>query len=98
MRYYISGAVTNNPRYIEDFNDAETTLKAMGYDVINPVTINEILLSDFKVNTRQLMSLDFRLIDLCDGIYMLKSWEKSCGAHEELGYAIGKDKEVIYER
>ena len=46
MRYYISGAVTNNPRYIEDFNDAETTLKAMGYDVINPVTINEILLSD----------------------------------------------------
>lgn len=33
---------------------------------------------------------------MCDQIYMLKGWEKSCGANQEYGYALACD--MIIER
>ena len=43
------------------------------------------------------MRLDFMLLDLADSIYILKGWEKSCGANREYGYAIAKGKTVMRE-
>lgn len=34
---YLSGAITDNPNYVQEFSAAEAALKAAGYKVINPV-------------------------------------------------------------
>lgn len=39
MRVYISGPISANPAYEEEFQDAEDKLRALGYNVVNPVTI-----------------------------------------------------------
>ena len=43
------------------------------------------------------MKADILLLDMCDAIYMLKTWKKSCGAYRELGYALAKGMEIIFE-
>ena len=35
------------------------------------------------------------MLDMCDGIYLLKGWEKSCGSNRELGYAMAKGKIIL---
>ena len=37
MKVYIAGAITNNPRYKEQFETAENRLISMSHAVINPV-------------------------------------------------------------
>lgn len=37
------------------------------------------------------------MIDICDAIYMLKDWQQSAGAREELQYASDWRKKIIYE-
>ena len=39
----------------------------------------------------------FCMLDMCDSIYMIKGWEKSCGANREYGYALAKDMMIMYE-
>lgn len=79
-RVYISGPISNNPRYIEDFKAAEDKLRALGYEPVNPCrntgdTYKELI--------------DARLKDLmtCDAMYMLPGWQLSAGATLELKYA-----------
>lgn len=38
------------------------------------------------------------MLGMCGSIYMLKGWEKSCGANREYGYALAKDMTVILEQ
>jgi hypothetical protein len=37
------------------------------------------------------------MIDICDGLYMLKDWESSKGAKAEKKYALEKNKKIFYE-
>ena len=37
MKIYISGAITNNPNYVNQFKEAEQKLSLSGHAVINPV-------------------------------------------------------------
>jgi nucleoside 2-deoxyribosyltransferase len=92
MKIYISGAITNNPNYIEQFNEAENVLKSLGHKVINPVALNA-----FPFNYQEFMQICFKLIDLSDGIYMLNGWENSKGANAELSYANALGKNVYYQ-
>lgn len=43
------------------------------------------------------MRFDMFLLDMCDAIYMLKDWKKSCDANREYGYALGMDKLIVME-
>lgn len=43
------------------------------------------------------MKMALAMLDLCDAIYMLSDWEKSCGANREYGYALGKDMIILVE-
>ena len=43
------------------------------------------------------MKADLLLLGMCDAIYMLKGWEKSCGANREYGYALAKGMEIMFE-
>ena len=73
-KIYISGPISSNPGYIQEFADAEKTLRAMGYDVVNPVEITRHLLDKGLSPTelwRQCMIKDVKALKECDAIVLL---------------------------
>ena len=88
MKMYISGAITGTDNYMERFAKAEKELTENGYSVINPAKVNAQLPED--TTYEEYMKMCFCMLDMCDSIYMLKGWEKSCGANREYGYEIGR--------
>lgn len=79
LKVYISGPITDNPHFKEDFAEAEEILKAFGFDVVNPAkeqpegwTWVDYMKRDLK-----------QLLD-CDAIYLIKGFEKSKGSMLEL--------------
>ena len=97
MKIYISGAITNNPDYKEDFERAEDYLQREypSADIINPALVNSFLPK--STTYEEYMKMSFCMLDMCEAIFMMRGWEKSCGANRELGYAIAKKKTVFYE-
>lgn len=94
MLIYISGRITDNPNYTDEFFEAEKWLIEQGYDTINPSNLNIIFPS---LSYEQYMALDYKLIEMADGIFMLHNWQKSKGACAELSYAKSLGKKVIYQ-
>ena len=95
MKIYISGAITGTDNYMERFAKAEKELKELGYSVVNPAKVNAQLPED--TNYEEYMKMCFCMLDMCEAIFMLKGWSKSCGANRELGYSMAKKKTVFYE-
>ena len=90
MKVYISGAITNNPDYEQQFKEAEKSLISSGYAVINPVKDKGFEYKDY---------IDMGLCELmkCDAIYMMKGYKESKGALLELKYAKTVGLEIMYE-
>ena len=95
MKIYISGAITGTDNYMERFAKAEKELTEKGYSVVNPAKVNAQLPED--TTYEEYMKMCFCMLDMCDAIYMLKTWNKSCCANRELGYAMAKDMIIMYE-
>ena len=94
MLVYISGKITNNENYKNDFLEAERWLKRNNYTPINPAKVSEELLN---LTYAQFMAIDYKLIEICDAIFMLDGWQKSKGACAELSYAKSLGKKVLYQ-
>lgn len=94
MRVYISGPITGVKEFKENFLKAEKDLKEKGLEVINPTSLDEKLPI---LTYEEYMKLDIALLDLCGAIYMLKGWEKSCGANREYGFALAAGKKIMME-
>ena len=95
MKIYISGAITGTTDFMERFAKAEKELTENGYSVVNPAKVNAQLPED--TTYEEYMKMSLCMVDMCEAIYMLDGWNKSCGANREYGYAIAKDKIVMYE-
>ena len=95
MKIYISGAITGTTDYMERFAKAEKLLMEQGYSVVNPAKVNAQLPED--TTYEEYMKMCFCMLDMCDSIYMLKGWGKSCGANREYGYAFAKDMIIMFE-
>ena len=93
MRVYISGGITGVPDYKENFYNAEAKLKDLGYSVINPSNINDMLPDDFTYN--EYMKLDYAMLDLCDTIYLIPGWNKSKGSKLELERALSQKMKIM---
>ena len=92
MKLYLSGAITGTDDYMDRFSMAEKSLEAE-HTIINPAKVNAQLPSD--TNYEDYMKMSFCMLDMCDGIYLLKGREKSCGSNRELGYAMAKGKIIL---
>ena len=92
MKLYLSGAITGTDDYMDRFSMAEKSLE-VEHTIINPAKVNAQLPSD--TSYEDYMKMSFCMLDMCDGIYLLKGWEKSCGSNRELGYAMAKGKIIL---
>ena len=97
MKIYISGAITNNPNYKEDFERAEDYLnnKFPGIEIINPALVNSFLPK--STTHEEYMKMSFCMLDMADVVYMMEGWRKSCGACQEYGYATARNKKILFE-
>lgn len=88
-KWYLSGAVSNDPFFRLKFNYAEHQLKRMGFKVLNPVKGEK----DGKAWDYYLRK-DIRKLTKCGGIILMDDWFESKGARlekkvaEELGMKI----------
>lgn len=90
-KIYISGKMKGLTQEQIDLNfgKVEHYLRMNEYDVINPSKVHIE-----GLEYEELLQVDFRLIDLCDGIIMLENWVDSEGAAREKAYAIATGKPV----
>ena len=98
MKIYISGAITSNPNYKEDFERAEDYLQREypSAEIINPALVNSNLPK--STTHEEYMRMSFVMLDMCDSVYFINGWEESKGANQEYGYASAKDKTILFER
>ncbi len=96
MLVYISGKITNNKNYEEDFRKGEEWLKLNDYTPINPCKLSTALPN--TLTYEQYMQIDYKLIDICEAIFMLEGWQKSKGACAELAYAKSIGKVILYQK
>lgn len=83
-RLYISGPMSGIEGHnFPAFNAAAAQVRALGYDVVNPVDINP----DATLSWEECLRNDLRALCDCDGIVLLQGWENSKGAHFELHVA-----------
>ena len=83
---YISGAITENPGYLEQFVLAENHLENSGYVVLNPVVLPEGMAHE------KYLPINDAMISVCDEVFLIPNWEDSAGvAHEiETAKSLGR--------
>lgn len=91
---YLSGPVTGNPDYKKQFAWSAKQLTRMGYDVINPAALSQVVpIEELSYDT--IMEIDMLLLSKADYLIQLPGWENSRGANRELGYALAMGKIVV---
>lgn len=97
MKIYISGPITNNPSYMTDFENAQDYLKIQfpHAEIINPALVNSHLPK--STSHEEYMRMSFCMLDMAGTIYMLDGWEDSRGANQEYGYAVARNKTILFQ-
>jgi hypothetical protein len=97
---YISGRITGNKNWKEEFNQAEKYLRSCtNDDIINPLGLSAIVEELFSTpKWRDYMKVCVRELLHCDTIYMLLGWRRSKGARLERKIAKAFGMKIIYQR
>lgn len=95
MTIYLSGRITGNPNYVQDFERAERQINFLHCEVVNPVKVSPY---DENKSWSDYMKDDLKAMLDCDAIYMLKGWKRSKGARLERKLARRLNITVFYER
>lgn len=102
MRCYISGKITANPTWREEFEAAEETVAGMGYEAVSPRKIADALdrVSGRAPGTGQYaeyMAADIRALADCDVIAFLPNHAESQGSRLEraIAQALGMNEEFL---
>ena len=74
MKIYISGKITGDKNYRAKFQQAESELRLLGHDVMNPA----ILPGGFSWTAY--MSIALAMQNVCDATLLLPDWKDSKGA------------------
>ena len=94
-RIYLSGPMSGIPDHnFRAFNAEAARLRALGYDVVNPVDINP----DPGVTWHQCLRNDLQALLTCDTIALLYGWQNSNGAHLEIDVAHRIGMEIVIAR
>lgn len=91
---YLSGPITGYKDYRRQFAKAAAALKEMGYNVINPAAIDDVIPVEC-MSYEEIMRIDLELLSIADYLVQLPGWERSTGACRELGFALGTDKIIV---
>lgn len=98
LKIYISGPITYNPNWKEEFKKAEEECWNNGYFVMSPRVIAESVEEQIKnPKYADYMKSDILSLMICDVVYMLKNWEKSKGARIEHDLAEVLGLKIIYQ-
>lgn len=94
MKIYISGKITDNTNYTEEFAKAEKILKEKfpGATIINPADVSLPSICDWD----DYMVICLRLLDKATHVYMLDNWVHSKGACTEHLHALESDIKVLW--
>lgn len=85
---YIAGPIKGDPDYRAHFDQAERTLSARGWTVINPAILPQGL------HPSAYMPICLKMLDAADAIALLPDWQHSPGAKIERAYAAYQRKAV----
>lgn len=96
MKIYIAGPITGTDDYMLRFAAAEERLQQEGHVVINPAKVSAELPEG--TSYEEYMKLAICLLDMCEGIFMLKNWDRSKGATIEMVHAIETRKVITFEQ
>ena len=91
-RIYLSGPMTGVPELnVPSFHAEAFRLKALGYEVVNPVDINP----DPYARWQDCLRRDLVALLGCDTLALLDGWQKSVGAHLEMHVAHRVGMEIV---
>lgn len=84
MRVYISGPISGNEEYRDQFRRAAEVLDNRGISYINPAEIITVMPAG---NWGEYMRIAATLVEMADAITFLDGWELSTGARMERAWA-----------
>lgn len=93
-KIYISGSISNNPDYKQQFAAAEAKLSAEGWEVINPAKVSTALP---ELPYLAYMQISLTLLFYANAVYMLNGWNASTGAVIERQAAESLGLLIIYQ-
>lgn len=87
------------------FDAARDMLKVFGYEPVSPADLDRHIGIDenstpeeTRLKMKEMITTDIIAISTCEGIYMLKGWEKSTGAQAEHAMAIWMGIPIFYQQ
>lgn len=92
---YLSGPITGNLNYMQQFDRAASELAQAGYDVINPAALDRVIPPPGRLSYDTIMNLDLELLALADYLVQMPGWEDSKGCNRELGFAKARGLIVV---
>ena len=90
MKVFISGKITDNPNYKQEFNIVEAQLKQMGFKVMNPAILPE------GFNWKDYMAICKEMLMSCEVVVFLPNYKDSRGARQELRWAEKYNLKKLY--